>query len=187
MEYRRLLDELAARPTENGGLAREEASALENLLPVYDDRCAELAASPILDSLQHDDLHSNNLCWPGEPGDLSSVRIIDWGDASVGHPLGTMLATVNSIAFHAGVRDDRRLDDPRMLRILDAYLEPFAGQGRRTQLLRWVALARSTGCVTRALSWERALQEAPATVVAGEEFPVRGWLLELLKPWASMK
>jgi hypothetical protein len=187
VEYRRLLDELAARPTENGGLAREEASALENLLPLYDDRCAELAASPMLDSLQHDDLHSNNLCWPGEPGDLSSVRIIDWGDASVGHPFGTMLATVNSIAFHAGVRDDRRLDDPRMLRILDAYLEPFAGLGRRTQLLRWVALARSTGCVTRALSWERALQEASATVVAGEEFPVRGWLLELLKPWANMK
>jgi Phosphotransferase enzyme family len=182
VEYRRLLDELVARPTEDGGLTREEASALEGLLPVYDDWCAELAASPMLDSLQHDDLHSNNVCWPGEPGDLSSVRIIDWGDASVGHPFGTMLATLNSIAFHAGVRDDRRMDDPRLLRILDASLEPFAGLGGRAQLLRWVALARSTGCVTRALSWESALQEAPATMVAGEEFPVRGWLLELLKP-----
>jgi hypothetical protein len=182
VEYRRLLDELVARPTEDGGLTREEASALEGLLPVYDDWCAELAASPMLDSLQHDDLHSNNVCWSGEPGDLSSVRIIDWGDASVGHPFGTMLATLNSIAFHAGVRDDRRMDDPRLLRILDASLEPFAGLGGRAQLLRWVALARSTGCVTRALSWESALQEAPATMVAGEEFPVRGWLLELLKP-----
>jgi hypothetical protein len=182
VEYRRLLDELVARPTEDGGLTREEASALEGLLPVYDDWCAELAASPMLDSLQHDDLHSNNVCWPGEPGDLSSVRIIDWGDASVGHPFGTMLATLNSIAFHAGVRDDRRMDDPRLLRILDASLEPFAGLGGRAQLLRWVALARSTGCVTRALSWESALQEAPATMVAREEFPVRGWLLELLRP-----
>jgi Phosphotransferase enzyme family len=182
VEYRRLLDELVARPTEDGGLTREEASALEGLLPVYDDWCAELAASPMPDSLQHDDLHSNNVCWPGEPGDLSSVRIIDWGDASVGHPFGTMLATLNSIAFHAGVRDDRRMDDPRLLRILDASLEPFAGLGGRAQLLRWVALARSTGCVTRALSWESALQEAPATMVAREEFPVRGWLLELLRP-----
>jgi hypothetical protein len=98
-----------------------------------------------------------------------------------------MLATVNSIAFHAGVRDDHRMDDPRLLRILDAYLEPFAALGSREELLRWVALARSTGCVTRALSWERALQEAPPTVVAGEEFPVRGWLLELLKPWANVE
>ena len=33
LEYRRLLDELAARPTEDGGLTREEAFALEGLLP----------------------------------------------------------------------------------------------------------------------------------------------------------
>jgi hypothetical protein len=188
LEYRRLLDELGARPTEDGGLTREEASALESLLPLYDDRCAELAASPVPDSVQHDDLHSNNICWSGNADDLSSVRIIDWGDASVGHSFGTMLATLNSIAFHAGLlRDDGQMDDPRLLRILDAYLEPFAGLGRRAELRRWVALARSAGCVTRALSWERALREAPATVVAGEAFPVRGWLQELLKPWANMR
>ena len=71
--------------------------------------------------------------------DLSSVRIIDWGDASVGHPFGTMLATLNSIAFHAGVlRADRRMDDPRVLRIRDAYLEPFTSLGSRKELLRWV-------------------------------------------------
>jgi hypothetical protein len=69
LEYRRLLDELAAHPTENGALTREEAFALEGLLPVYNDRCAELAASPVPDSLQHDDLHSNNACWPGEADD----------------------------------------------------------------------------------------------------------------------
>jgi hypothetical protein len=152
VEYRRLLDELAARPIEDGGLTREEASALEGLLPVYDEWCAELAASPVPDSLQHDDLHSNNVCWPGEADEGLSVRIIDWGDASIGHSFSTMLATLNSIAFHAGLlrddrQDDRQLDDPRLLRILDAYLEPFAGLGRRAELLRWVALARSTGCV----------------------------------------
>jgi Phosphotransferase enzyme family len=191
VEYRRLLDELAARPTEDGGLTREEASALEGLLPVYDEWCAELAASPVPDSLQHDDLHSNNVCWPGKADDLSSVRIIDWGDASIGHSFSTMLATLNSIAFHAGLlrddrQDDRQLDDPRLLRILDAYIEPFAGLGRRAELLRWVALARSTGCLSRALSTESAFQEAPATVVAGEGFPVRGWFLELLKPWTNV-
>ena len=186
LEYRRLLDELAARPTEDGGLTREQASAFERLLPAYDDWCAELARSPVPDTLQHDDLHSNNVCWPGTVDDLSSVRIIDWGDASVGHPFGTMLATLNSIAFHAGVlHADSRIDDLRVLRIRDAYLEPFTSLGSREELRRWVALARSTGCVTRAISWESALQDAPATVVAGEEFPVRGWLLELLEPWAE--
>jgi hypothetical protein len=186
LEYRRLLDDLAARPTEDGGLTRRQASALERLLPVYDDWCAELATSPMSDTLQHDDLHSNNVCWPGTMDDLSSVRIIDWGDASIGHPFGTMLATLNSIAFHAGVlHADRRIDDLRVLRIRDAYLEPFTSLGSGEELLRWVALARTTGCVTRAISWESALQDAPVSVVVDEEFPVRGWLLELLEPCAA--
>src|SRR4029453_8325125 len=88
-----------------------------------------------------------------------------------------MLATLNSIAFHAGVLNaDRSIDDLRMLRIRDAYLEAFTSLGSREELLRWAAQARSTGCVTRAISWETGLQDAPATVVVGEEFPVRGWL-----------
>jgi hypothetical protein len=187
LEYRRLLAQLAILPTEDGGLTKEQTSALERLLPTYDDWCAELAASPVPDSVQHDDLHSNNVCWPGRADDLSSVRIIDWGDACIGHPFGTMLATLNSIAFHAGVRPaDWPIGDARVLRIRDAYLEPFTGLGNRAELLRWVALARSTGCVTRALSWVRALQDAPVTVVMGEEFPVRGWLLELLEPWVDV-
>jgi hypothetical protein len=187
LAYGRLLAELSVLPTENGGLTLEQASALERLLPTYQDWCAELATSPVPHSLQHDDLHSNNVCWPGKVDDLSSVRIIDWGDASVGHPFGTMLATLNSIALHVGILSShRRMDDPRVLRIRDAYLEPFTGLGSRQELLRWVALARSTGCVTRALSWERALQDAPLMVVMGEDFPVRGWLLELLEPWADL-
>jgi hypothetical protein len=187
VEYRRLLAELAVLPTDEGGLTKEQASALERRLPTYDDWCAELVASSLPDSLQHDDLHSNNVCWPGKVDDLSSVRILDWGDASVGHPFGTMLASLNSIAFHAGAQPGNRpMDDPRILRLRDAYLEPFSSLGSRAELLRWVALARSTGCVTRAISWERALQDAPATVVIEEEFPVRGWLLELLEPWAEV-
>ena len=48
-----------------------------------------------------------------------------------------------------------------------------------------MALARSTGCVSRALSTEGAFQEAPAAKWR-EEFPVRGWFLELLKPWTNV-
>jgi hypothetical protein len=70
-----------------------------------------------------------------------------------------MLATLNSIAFHAGaLRVDRRMDDPRPLRILGRLHGAVRRLGRRAGLLRWVALARGT--VTRALTWESALQEA---------------------------
>jgi len=187
LEYRRLLGHLAAKPTKDGGLTGQQVAALERLLPRYDQWCAELAASMLPDTLQHDDLHSNNICW-GALYDLSSARIIDWGDACIGHPFGTMLATLNSIAFHVGLLDDDRggISDRRVLAVRDAYLEPFTGLGSRKELLRWVALARSIGCLTRALSWERAVQHAPPSVAAEYDFPTRGWLLELLEPWAQL-
>jgi Phosphotransferase enzyme family len=186
LEFDRLLDKLASQPIEQGGLTRQQAAALERVLPAYEGRCAELAASPVPDSLQHDDLHSNNVGWPGEMADLSSVRIIDWGDASIGHPFGTMLATLNSIAFEAGVPvDGRQFHDSRLLRLRDAYLEPFSSLCGVEELRRSVGLARSTGCVTRALAWEGALQEAPLSMIAKYEFPVRTWLLELLEPWVD--
>jgi hypothetical protein len=188
LEYRRLLGDLAAKSTDQGGLSSQQASALERLLPRYDDWCAELAASPLPDTLQHDDLHSNNVCWPGTPADASSARIIDWGDSCMGYPLGTMLATLNSIAFHAGMlhNDRGNIEDPRVLGIRDAYLEAFTGLGSHRELVRWVALARSTGCLTRALSWERAVQHAAASVAVEYEFPVRAWLMELLETWANV-
>jgi hypothetical protein len=72
-----------------------------------------------------------------------------------------------------------------MLRLRDAYLEPFSSLCDREELRRWVQLARSTDCVTRALAWECALQAAPPSLIAKTEFPVRSWLLKLLEPWAD--
>jgi hypothetical protein len=99
-----------------------------------------------------------------------------------------MLATLNSIAFHVGLLNDDRggISDQRVLTVRDAYLEPFTSHGSHQELLRWVALARNIGCLTRALSWERAVQHASARVAAEYEFPVRGWILELLEPWAQL-
>jgi hypothetical protein len=44
-----------------------------------------------------------------------------------------------------------------------------------------VSLARRTGCVSRALSYRRALQGEPISTHRDADFPVRGWLLELLE------
>ncbi len=169
-----LIEELAAMDPDEGGLSRDEAVALRSLMPAYRGWCAELAMSGIPSTLQHDDLHSNNICWPGS---AVAARIIDWGDASWGHPFGTMLATLNSIAHHARCE----IDDPRVERVRDAYLEPFAGYGDRARLVELVRLARRAGCVSRALSYRRALQGAPISTREAEDFPVRGWLLELLE------
>ncbi len=175
-QARALLDELGSIPEEQGGLGGEDSARLEALLPAFDGWCAELAAMPVPDSLQHDDLHSGNVCWPGD----GSARVIDWGDASWGCPLGTMLTTMRSVAHYAGLYvEGQPVDAPAVLRVRDAYLEPFTTHASHADLVRGVELARRTGCVVKAMSWRAALSDAPAQLHAELGFPVREWLLEL--------
>ena len=179
MQARTLLEGLAAVPVESGGLSREEAEELTVLLPRLDAWCAELAASGVPDTVQHDDLHSNNVCWTGS---VRTARIIDWGDTTWGSPLGTMLATMNSIAYHAGLYvEGGPIDAPEVLRVRDAYLQPFTAYADRADLVRYVDLARRTGCVGKALSYQKALAGAPVSVHAEYQFPAREWFLGLME------
>ena len=166
-----LVEELARTPEDDGGLSPVDADRLEGLLPAYEGWCAELADSGIATSLNHDDLHSSNICMSD-----AGPRVIDWGDAKVSHPFCTMLATLNSIAWHAGTT----VDDPRVVRVRDAYLDPFVEYADREELGRLVGLARRVGCLGRALSYVYALEGEPRTAHEELEWPVRGWLLELL-------
>jgi hypothetical protein len=176
-DLRTLVEELAGVPVEDGGLAPDDRARLLAVMPAFDDWCAELAASPVPDSVQHDDLHSGNVCCPPAGPDL----VIDWGDTTWGCPLATMLTTMNSLAFHAGLLvEGEPVDAPAVLRARDAYLEPFTRYADRAELVRLVDLARRTGCVGKALSYQRALQEAPPGTHAELDHPVRAWLLEVL-------
>ena len=168
---RDLLAELSARPVRDGGLDEAQAGRLAALMPAYDEWCAELAASGVPVSINHDDLHSANICWDNGP------RIIDWGDAVLGHAFGTLLVTLNSIAWHAGIE----IDDPRVEAVRDAYLDEFADVGSHEDRVRWTLLARRTGCVSRALSYVQAFVGEPAEAQAAEDWPVRARFLELLE------
>jgi hypothetical protein len=175
---RSLLEELVAVAPEGGGLAAEDARRLAQALPQLDTWCAELDASGIPSTVQHDDLHSGNVCWAGS---VASARVIDWGDASWGFPLGTMLATMNSLAFHAGMYvEGHPVDAPEVLRVRDAYLEAFTAWGSHAELVHLVDLARRVGCVAKALAYRAALRDAPVGAEAEMGFPVRDWLLGLL-------
>jgi Phosphotransferase enzyme family len=177
---RSLLEELDGPAPEQGGLRGDEAARLAAALPRLEAWCAELGASGIPSSVQHDDLHSGNVCWRGS---VATARIIDWGDASWGFPLATMLATMNSLAFHAGTYvEGRPVEDPAVLRVRDAYLEPFTGYATRDELVHLVDVARRAGCVAKALAYRSGLRDAPADASAELGFPVRDWLLGLVDP-----
>ena len=167
-----LVAELGTLAEDRGGLGPDRRAALEARLPAYGRWCADLAGSGLPDTVQHDDLHSANVCLDGD-----TLRILDWGDASLGHPFGTMLVTLNSVAHHAGL-DSR---DPLVLRVRDVYLEPFTAYAEHRDLIHLVDRARQAGRVTRALAWRAALATEPPEAHAEWDFPVRAWLEEILR------
>jgi hypothetical protein len=133
--------------------ATDARPALERFAPTFASLCAELDAAGIDASIQHDDLHMNNVY--DRDGEL---RILDWGDASVGHPFFSLFETFRFLEEVNGlVAGDRWFG-----RVREAYLEPW-GSGHRATF----DLAERVGGLAHAIAWIRQrgalpLSERPA-------------------------
>ncbi len=91
---------------------------LVDLGPFVAELAATLEASAVPASLDHGDLHGNNLV----PVADGSFRLFDWGDAVVAHPFATLTTTLGSIGYHAGVDPYGPVVGP----VRDAYLSAWA-------------------------------------------------------------
>src|SRR5262249_52424971 len=111
-----LFDELVAR----ADVAGDERAALHGLRPRRAELCNELADDGIPETLQHNDLHFNNVLVRD-----GCHRIFDWGDSSLSHPFQTMRVTISFLKWTLGIEGDDEID--RHLR--DAYLEPWCTYG----------------------------------------------------------
>lgn len=125
-----------------------ERERLEALRPDVARWCEELAGAPGPASIDHNDLHPDNV-FIGPP-----PRAYDWGDSVVAHPFATMLASLDFMQKH---ELECAADDPRLLRLRDAYLDPFADLAPRAELVRALTLARHVGLIAHALTWHRVL------------------------------
>jgi hypothetical protein len=154
------------------GLTEEQHESLVAGSPAYAAMCADLDAFGVPATLQHDDLHDNNVFAPVEPG--GPLRIFDWGDSVVGHPFGTLLVSLRVVAHLTGLA----CGSPELLRLRDAYLEPWTDDLDRADLVEACRLALRIGGVLRADCYRRALLEA--TPEGRQEYGdwVPGWLLE---------
>jgi hypothetical protein len=134
------------------GLDEAQREQLIASVPEVERLCAEVADVGIPETVQHDDLHDGNVfVRDGE------YLTFDWGDSCVSHPFHTLAVTLRAIAW----RFDLEPGDPRLERMRDAYLEPFAPYGSRQELLDAFATAYRLGTIGRALSWYRAVQAHP--------------------------
>ncbi|MEU4378514.1 aminoglycoside phosphotransferase family protein [Micromonospora echinofusca] len=157
---------------EEDGLSAEAYGRLRAHRSAFAEDCRRLAGSGVAPTVQHDDLHDGNVFVAGD-----GYRFFDWGDASVAHPFGTLLVTLNSVADAFGLPGG----DPALARLRDAYLEPWSDGHDRATLREAARLAVRVTRVSRALSWRRALQGADPTR-AEYAAAVPGWLQELFAP-----
>ena len=114
----------------------------------FSDLCAELESHGIGATVQHDDLHMNNVYLKDDV-----LRVLDWGDASISHPFFSLFETFRFLS------ELNRLgpDDPWFKRLRDAYLGPW-GPGH----VETFDLALRISGFARAIAWLDQREALPA-------------------------
>jgi hypothetical protein len=128
-------------------LESDEISRLRRFAARFAELCGELSASGVPETVQHDDLHMENLYTQGE-----SLRVLDWGDASISHPFASLVVTFRFLEESTGLL----VTDPWFTRLRDAYLEPW-GSG----LHETFALGLRVGSFAHAFAWARQRDHLP--------------------------
>jgi hypothetical protein len=137
-------------------VAGEMTRRLCDFAPTLGELCRELDEAGIPSTIQHDDLHMGNVYVHGE-----RALVLDWGDASVGHPFWSLVVTFRFLEERNGLG----AGDPWFARLRDAYLEPW-GRG----LEGVFALAQRVGIFAHAVAEQRQRDHlAPAERVAFDE------------------
>ena len=120
-------------------LEEAETSVLEAFHAGFSDLCEELDDAGIGPTVQHDDLHMNNVYVKN-----GALRVLDWGDASIAHPFFSLLETFRFLVELNGLSPS----DRSFARLRDAYLEPW-GPGHRVTF----DLALRIGGLAHAIAW----------------------------------
>jgi hypothetical protein len=111
-----------------------------------------LAALGIEDTLQHNDLHHNNVLVRA-----GRTVIFDWGDACVSHPFLSLAVTLR----FASRRTGRAADSAEIVALGDAYLEPWSDRASTRELRDAAELGRRIGEVSRALTFDAVARAYP--------------------------
>ena len=132
----------AGAPSPSAASPAGTLAAVEALADDVPRWCERLAASRVPASLDHNDLHQDNVLGTGP------YRFYDWGDAVLAHAFAAMLVPSQVLA------------GPQLDRARAAYLEAFADLAPPDELAADLELACRVARIARTLTWERALRSA---------------------------
>jgi hypothetical protein len=130
-------------------LSAADYARLRAFGPAFAELCDELEAAGVSATMQHDDLHGNNI-YPYNGG----TRILDWGDSCVSHPFLTLFVTY----LHLEKMEGLPRGDHWFGRLRDAYLEPW---GRPTELRETFELAQRLGPFAHVFKELRVIDAIP--------------------------
>jgi Phosphotransferase enzyme family len=156
------VEEFAALPADDPGhLDADTATRLRSALPTITPWAEHVVSLGLPMTLDHNDLHANNAFVPRDGEE--QLRFFDFGDAVVGDPLCSLLIPVNVMADQLGTDDE---DDPRIRRMVDAYLEVWSDLADPTALRAAVDPARQLARLNRSETWRRVLRWANSAELA---------------------
>jgi hypothetical protein len=147
-----------------------ELGALRALIPTVREWCAQLAGT-IPDTIQHDDLHDGQVFIRE-----GVARVLDWGDSNVSHPFFSLVVLERAIGHALGYAPDA----PELLRLRDAYLEPFSTLATRAQIDACLPVALRVGRLCRLLTWVQVVRGLEGPDREAEAVP--GWVQLFLEP-----
>ena len=127
-------------------LTDDERARLRGFTGPLAGLCEQLSGCGVAETIQHDDLHMANLYVD------HGLRVLDWGDSSIGHPFASLVVTFRFLEQRNGLAPD----NPWFGRLRDAYLEPW-GPGLRGTF----DLAMRVGTVAHAVAWQRQRDALP--------------------------
>jgi len=136
-------------------LTADERRSLGLIRPRIAEALQALTALGIDDTLNHDDLHQNNVL----VRDGRTV-IFDWGDACVSHPFLTLAVTLRFAAQKTG----RAEHSAEILALRDAYLEPWSDRASAPELRDAAELGRRIGEVSRTLTFDAVARAYPGVI-----------------------
>lgn len=159
-----------------GHLTPEKAGKLRELAPAVTRWAQRLDATGLPLALDHNDLHSGNAFRP-RPGERR-LRFFDFGDAVLAHPFCSLLVPLRALTegFATG------LSDPRIQRVIDAYLRVWRGLADEATLRGAIEPAIRLACLNRSESWRRVLLDTNAVETAQYGDPSTYWLTAIADP-----